>query len=775
MGADPMHKDIFVQADYMASQVCIPFTNICFTVHTHKLTPDIIKPVIQAFYKADIRLHVDCGPDCVMNPVNGDLWGDKYSQVKQPIRENATLGTTLPGTGTSVDCSGARVSSGGPIYQWGDFDNLEVSKNFHPSGAKRGRFQAFHHVVLAHNLGGAFFGHSGISRNAPASDFIVSLGEGDKSVGTNTQQAATFMHELGHNLSLHHGGDTDCNNKPNYLSVMNYLFQQTGLIRSGSNQLDILDYSPFSPLVVPNLNEASLDESVGLNGGPALATYGTAYFCPGKFPPSINSSTVPNANGPIDWNCMNGIEKNVQADIDADADMKLDVLTSFDDWSHLVLTGGWVGKLGSDVSLPMGTSAQEEPSAILPPRSNRQYDVAVTAITAPPPPLARGSNFLLSFTITNRGINDDSYTLVTKSDVNWGDFTAVPSSLAIKAGDSAQVTISGTIPASTPVGTEGKFSLLVTSQNNPSARDGGDAFVGAGPGGPPTAKCKDAVVPTDSGICSAASASVNNGSSDPNGEAITLQQSPAGPYVLGTSAVTLTVTDTDKLSSSCNANVTVVDKQPPAITCPAPVVQCTSPNGTTVAFSPTVSDNCSVGTPSCTPASGSTFPIGSTPISCSVTDGAGNSTSCSSTVTVQESANCKNGGQPLDCSTATASVQFPRLGNRHRYPVTISGVTAPQGDPVSITITSIFQDEPVTSATGKTCPDGVGVGTAVAKVRNERIITAAGNGRVYHIGFTATDAAAGKSCTGEVTVCVPKNPGSGCVDEGPLFDSTICP
>ncbi len=37
------------------------------------------------------------------------------------------------------------------------------------------------------------------------------------------------MHELGHNLGLQHGGADDWNNKPNYLSVMNYLFQQDGL------------------------------------------------------------------------------------------------------------------------------------------------------------------------------------------------------------------------------------------------------------------------------------------------------------------------------------------------------------------------------------------------------------------------------------------------------------------------------------------------------------------------------------------------------------------
>src|SRR5262249_665155 len=127
---------------------------------------------------------------------------------------------------------------------------------------------------------------------------------------------------------------------------------------------------------------------------------------------------------------------------------------------------------------------------------------------------------------------------------------------------------------------------------------------------------------------------------------------------------------------------------------------------------------------------------------------------------------------PPDCSTVTASVDFPRLGNRHRYPVTIDGVTASPGDTISLTITSIFQDEPVVNPTGKTCPDGVGVGTEVAKVRNERLL--AGDGRVYHVGFTATDSK-GASCTGDVKVCVPAKEGKACGDQGALFDSTECP
>jgi hypothetical protein len=90
---------------------------------------------------------------------------------------------------------------------------------------------------------------------------------------------------------------------------------------------------------------------------------------------------------------------------------------------------------------------------------------------------------------------------------------------------------------------------------------------------------------------------------------------------------------------------------------------------------------------------------------------------------------------------------------------------------MTITVTSIFQDEPVQGpGSGNTSPDATGVGTSTPSVRAER--DGGGDGRVYHINFTATGASG--SCTGSVTVGVPHDQGhGGPVDEGPLFDSTL--
>ncbi len=104
----------------------------------------------------------------------------------------------------------------------------------------------------------------------------------------------------------------------------------------------------------------------------------------------------------------------------------------------------------------------------------------------------------------------------------------------------------------------------------------------------PIALCLDQEEVADSQCL--ADASVDAGSFDPDGDSVTLTQSPASPYGLGVSDVTLSVSDGD-VSTSCEAKVTVVDLAPPDVECGLPA--SLGPPDTPVVIQATAEDNCS--------------------------------------------------------------------------------------------------------------------------------------------------------------------------------------
>jgi hypothetical protein len=134
--------------------------------------------------------------------------------------------------------------------------------------------------------------------------------------------------------------------------------------------------------------------------------------------------------------------------------------------------------------------------------------------------------------------------------------------------------------------------------------------------------------------------------------------------------------------------------------------------------------------------------------------------------------------QPPVCSDAYPSPDLLWPPNHKFVPIEIMGVTDPDGDDVTLTVTSIRQDEAVDAiGSGNTAPDGQGVGTDTAQVRAERIgdPKVPGNGRVYYIGFEASDGKA--SCQGKVQVGVPHDQGKGStpIGDGEIYDSTAQP
>jgi len=109
----------------------------------------------------------------------------------------------------------------------------------------------------------------------------------------------------------------------------------------------------------------------------------------------------------------------------------------------------------------------------------------------------------------------------------------------------------------------------------------------------------------------------------------------------GTHTVTLTVTDTGGGSDTDDVVVTIQDTLAPNISCPADVIVSLPPNSSATSMvvnypAVTATDSCSSAvTVNSTPASGSTFPVGTTTVHASANDGNGHTSECSFTVTVQ--------------------------------------------------------------------------------------------------------------------------------------------
>ena len=109
----------------------------------------------------------------------------------------------------------------------------------------------------------------------------------------------------------------------------------------------------------------------------------------------------------------------------------------------------------------------------------------------------------------------------------------------------------------------------------------------------------------------------------------------------GTHTITLTVTDTGGGSDTDDVVVTIQDTLAPNISCPANVVVSLPPNSTATSMvvnypAVTATDSCSSSvTVNSTPASGTTFPLGTTTVNATANDGNGHTSQCSFTVTVQ--------------------------------------------------------------------------------------------------------------------------------------------
>ena len=197
-------------------------------------------------------------------------------------------------------------------------------------------------------------GISGTADFPGGGDYLITLGLWDNTnfVGSDFSVASTTMHEWGHTFGLGHGGEALPNCKPNYLSVMNYMFQLGGLVDaggvphlgySGTDYLDLVETGLSETYSVPGPFRTSwfAPWSTGNAGTPAKR------FCNGlKFPDGtpamVRIDGTPGS--PIDWNADGdtndaGVSQDVNFDGEPDAEPggPTTTLTGFNDWAALRL------------------------------------------------------------------------------------------------------------------------------------------------------------------------------------------------------------------------------------------------------------------------------------------------------------------------------------------------------------------------------------------------------------------------------------------------------
>jgi|GEM_PF-1214409 len=269
MGTNPLRKNILIEYDWFDdSSEC--------AAHSHRPTPASVNLVATTFASSPVS-----NPD-----------GSSGVTIIQDYGQGGLFG----GGNRIADSDGVIVGG----VSASEFANYRA-KNF---AANRQGY--FHYTLLPHR----YDTNSDSSGQAEivGDDLVVSL----YCYRSDHNVATTIVHELGHNLGLRHGGDSDTNNKPNYNSVMNYAYQFPGVDTNCTPEGDgVIDYARNQRI---SLNETALDERKGICG-----------------------TTV------WDWNDNGIIESRIAKDLNKDS--ALGVLSDHDDWAKIIYD--WDGRARS--------------------------------------------------------------------------------------------------------------------------------------------------------------------------------------------------------------------------------------------------------------------------------------------------------------------------------------------------------------------------------------------------------------------------------------------
>ena len=253
--ADPYRTDIYVEIDAMDCPNNIPADEPC-----HRPLDEAMAKVTHAFDIAPIENPTDPATGTNQTGIKLHLEVDDIIPHRDTTIWNGAEGKSDNYTNCTDISNAANFICEKKIW----FGTQVERENRHTLAAKA---MAYHYSIWAHsyaNGGGA----SGIAET-PGNDVLITLGAerfglnhyDTHHVGNAMEQAGTFMHELGHNLGLLHGGGDNINYKPNYLSVMNYRWQYTWIPNTIVGPR--LDYSRQTLLT---LDERALVEVAGVLG-----------------------------------------------------------------------------------------------------------------------------------------------------------------------------------------------------------------------------------------------------------------------------------------------------------------------------------------------------------------------------------------------------------------------------------------------------------------------------------------------------------------------------
>jgi hypothetical protein len=392
-GANPRRMDVFVELDCLVDDVNGNDSLAELVDHSHCLRQDALADVVRSFANAPVA-NIDGSRGIQLHVDTGTLFGAGLLQVAGGVTGNVGDmgggGSQIPEAGNTIinfDGAGATdfdtlkaanfdAPNRAQIFRYGisgHQTNLRAAVNDCTSGQAEDIKGNDFYVTLGgrRDLDGNGTGDTTCWGSTPA-DSIDNDGDGavdedpgdgvdndgDCVAGTDTngdgltctfadlrvdedgghsiggrgEQGGTFMHELGHVLGLQHGGGDGTNNKPNYLSVMNYLFQDCRVRVSPAGATTPIPGGCDYSRVVLSLTEPSLDECVGL--GPGLG-FGRQNW---------------NQNAVIEGitNCVPPNNANVSADVNTDG--ATTTLAGFEDWNSIFYAFQGLANFGSDGS-----------------------------------------------------------------------------------------------------------------------------------------------------------------------------------------------------------------------------------------------------------------------------------------------------------------------------------------------------------------------------------------------------------------------------------------